>query len=501
MFLKLSSDPSKRNNALYFYDLNAKLNYQLSSKDRLYLSGYFGADKLGVGDLFSLKWGNGTGTLRLNHIFNNKLFSNTSLIFSNYNYQIDIRNGADEITLFSQIRDWNIKEELQWYLNDKHSIRIGVNAISHTMHPGDIKASQFSSFNSQDFQRRYSWENALYVSDVWKATDNLNFSYGLRLTAFSILGAGDFYNVDGAGKVTDTLHYKSGEVVKTYVNVEPRLAASYVLNTSSSVKASYVRNVQNLHLISNSTTSNPTDKWIASTNIIKPEISDQVSLGYYKNLAGSKYELTVEVYYKTMQNQIDYRDGANTFVNGSIESQLLYGKGQAYGIEWLLKKKEGKLTGWLSYTLSKTKRKINGINNNQWYNARQDRPNDIAIVAMYQLNKKWSLSGNWIFFTGDAVSFPSGKYTVGDEVYFYYTERNGYRMPNYHRLDLGATVQLKNKKHWSSELSFSLYNAYGRENAYTIQFRQNKDDPSKTEAVQTALFKFIPSISYNFKFK
>ncbi|MEO5998315.1 MAG: TonB-dependent receptor [Chitinophagaceae bacterium] len=501
MFLKLSSDPSIKNNALYFYDLNAKLNYQLSSKDRLYLSGYFGADKLGVGDLFSLKWGNGTGTLRLNHIFNNKLFSNTSLIFSNYNYQIDIRNGADEITLFSQIRDWNIKEELQWYLNDKHSIRIGVNAISHTMHPGDITASQFSSFNSLDFQRRYSWENAAYVSDVWKATDKLNLSYGLRLTAFSILGAGDFYNVNSAGKVTDTLHYNSGEVVKTYFNLEPRLAASYVLNTSSSIKASYVRNVQNLHLISNSTTSNPTDKWIASTNIIKPEISDQVSLGYYKNLAGSKYELTVEVYYKTMQNQIDYRDGANTFVNGAIEAELLFGKGQAYGIEWLLKKKEGKLTGWLSYTLSKTERKINGINSNQWYNARQDRPNDIAIVAMYQLNKKWSLSGNWIFFTGDAVSFPSGKYTVGGEVYFYYTERNGYRMPNYHRLDLGATVQLKNKKRWSSELSFSLYNAYGRENAYTIQFRQNKDDPSKTEAVQTALFKFIPSISYNFKFK
>ncbi|MEO5684936.1 MAG: TonB-dependent receptor [Chitinophagaceae bacterium] len=501
VFLKLSKDPSINNNALYFYDLNAKLNYQLGAKDRLYLSGYFGADKLGVGDLFGLKWGNGTGTLRWNHIFSNKLFSNTSLIFSNYNYQIDIRNGANDVTLFSQIRDGNIKQELQWYLNQKHNVRIGFNSIYHTMRPGDITASQGSNFNNQAFQRRYSWENALYASDVWKVADRVTLSYGLRLTAFSIIGPGDFYNVNAAGTVTDTMRYRSGQFVKTYVNLEPRAAASFELNDISSLKVSYVRNVQNLHLISNSTTSSPTDKWTASTNLIKPEISDQVSLGYYRNLLDNKYELTVETYYKSMQNQIDYRDGANVFVNGAIEAQLLYGKGRAYGIEWLLKRKAGKLTGWLSYTLAKTERKIDGINNNGWYNARQDRTHDIAIVAMYQLNKKWSFSANWIFYTGDAVSFPSGKYSSGGEVYFYYTERNGYRMPNYHRLDLGATLQLKNKKHWSSELAFSLYNAYGRENAYTIQFRQNEDDPAKTEAVRTALFKYIPSISYNFKFK
>jgi len=501
LFLKLSNDPSINNSSLYFYDLNTKLNYQLGSKDRLYLSGYFGADNLGLGDLFSLKWGNGTGTLRWNHIFNNKLFSNTSLIFSNYNYQINVQNGANDVKLFSQIRDWNVKQELQWYLNDKHEIRMGINSIYHTMRPGEITASLGSNFNSQAFQRRYSWENALYVSDVWKANDKLTLSYGLRLTAFSILGEGDFYHVDNAGNVTDTMHYRPGQMVKTYVNLEPRLAASYALNDVSSLKLSYVRNVQNLHLISNSTTSSPTDKWAASTNLIRPEISDQVSLGYYRNLVGNKYELTVESYYKRMQHQIDYRDGANVFLNGAIESQLLYGKGRAYGIEWLLKRKAGKLTGWVSYTLAKTERQINGVNNDQWYNARQDRTHDVAIVAMYQLNKKWSFSANWIFYTGDAVSFPSGKYTAGGEVYFYYTERNGYRMPNYHRLDLGATVQLKNRKHWTSELAFSLYNAYGRQNAYTIGFRENKDDPSKTEAIQTALFTYIPSISYNFKFK
>jgi hypothetical protein len=315
------------------------------------------------------------------------------------------------------------------------------------------------------------------------------------------LGKGDYYAIDNEGKVIDTFSYSSGRIVKTYANPEPRLAGSYVFNPSASIKASYVRNVQNLHLVSNSTSANPTDKWIANTNIIKPEISDQVSLGYYQDLFNKKIELSIETYYKTMQNQIDYRDGADIFANSdAIESQLLFGKGRAYGIEWLFKKKAGKLTGWLAYTLSKTEKKINGINNNKWYNARQDRTHEVAIVISYQLNAKWTLSANWVFYTGDAVTFPAGKYRINDRTIFYYTERNGYRMPDYHRLDLGATWLLKQKKKFSSELTLSLYNAYGRENAYSINFRDNKDDPSKTEAVQTALFKYIPSISYNFKF-
>jgi hypothetical protein len=254
-------------------------------------------------------------------------------------------------------------------------------------------------------------------------------------------------------------------------------------------------------LISNSTASSPTDKWLASTNIIKPEISDQVSLGYYRDFANDKYELTVETYYKTMQNQIDYRDGANVYINSNaIESQLLFGKGRAYGLEFLLKKKVGRLSGWISYTLSKTEKQIDGINNNQWYNARQDRTHDFAIVASYELSRKWTLSANWVYYTGDAITFPAGKYQVDGQTVFYYTNRNAYRMPAYHRLDLGATCKLAQRKNWSSELAFSLYNAYGRENAYTIIFRDNEDDPNKTEAVKIALFKFIPSISYNFKF-
>lgn len=501
MFLKLSKDSAINKNQLYFYDLNTKLNYQLGKKDRLYLSGYFGRDKLGVGETFALLWGNGTGTLRWNHIFSSKLFSNTSFIYSNYDYKISIRSGSNDFDIFSQIRDVNLKHEFQWYAGSRNTLRFGFNSIHHTIRPGEISSSSTSNINASNRQRRYSWENALYASNTFKASDKVNITYGARLTAFSVLGKGDYYAFDTAGKVTATFSYKSGEIVKTYLNLEPRVAASYSFNPTASIKASYVRNVQNLHLVSNSTTGSPTDKWLASTNVIKPEISDQVSLGWYKNLSGNKYELTVEAYYKTMQNQIDYRTGANIYINSdAIESQLLFGKGRAYGIEWLLRKQTGRLTGWLSYTLSKTERKINGINNDQWYNARQDRTHDVAIVGTYQLNKKWTLSANWIFYTGDAVTFPAGKYRVDNQVIFYYTERNGYRMPDYHRLDLGATLQLKKKKKYSSELAFSLYNAYGRENAYTISFRQSKDDPQETEAVRTALFKYIPSVSFNFKF-
>jgi hypothetical protein len=500
-FLKLSNDSAVNSNNLSFYDFNAKANYILGKKDRLYLSGYFGRDNLGVGSTFGIAWGNGTGTVRWNHIFGPKLFSNTSLILSNYNYTISIRSGATDFDIFSQIRDWNLKEELQWFINSRNNLRFGMNAIYHSIRPGEVTASAASSVNSSQLQRRYSLENAVFATNTWKASDNVNITYGIRLTGFSILGKADFYAIDNAGVVTDTFSYKKGEIVKTYFNAEPRLAISYQYNTTSSVKASYVRNVQNLHLISNSTTSSPTDKWLASTNIIKPELADQVSVGYYKNLHDNNYELSVEAYYKTMQNQVDYKDGADVFINSdAIETQLLFGKGRAYGAEMLFKKKTGRFTGWVSYTLSKTERKIAGINDNAWYNAKQDRTHDVAVVGIYQLSKKWTVSANWIYYTGSAVTFPAGKYRIDDQTVFYYTKRNAYRMPAYHRLDIGATWLLKQKKKFSSELTISLYNAYGRENAYTIEFRDNKDDQDKTEAVQTALFKYIPSVSYNFKF-
>lgn len=500
VFLKLFGDSAIKKSRLYFYDLNAKLNFILGEKDHLFLSGYFGRDVLSQQDLAGIDWGNGTATLRWNHIFSNSLFSNTSFTFSNYDYRIGVNTEATDYRILSRIRDWNIKEELQWYMDSRNTLTIGLNAIYHTLKPGEISVQGNTGLVAQGLPDRYSLENALYANNTWKVNDKWSLNYGVRLSAFTILGEGDYYTLDNEGRVMDTTHYRPGEIVKTYLNPEPRLSASYQLNSGSALKLSYTRNAQNLHLISNSVSSSPTDKWVASTNLIKPEIADQVAIGYYRNLGGSRYELTAEAYYKHMQNQIDYRNGAEVFTNDPIETQLLFGKGRAYGLEWMLKKKAGRLSGWVSYTLSKTERKIDGINDNQWYNARQDRTHDIAIVGTYQLNDRWVLSANWVYNTGDAVTYPSGKYMVDNVVYFYYSERNGYRMPDYHRLDLGATRQLKKGKRFSSELNFSLFNAYGRGNAYQIDFRVSEADPSKTEAVKTSLFTFVPSISYNFKF-
>ncbi|WP_029275687.1 TonB-dependent receptor [Pedobacter borealis] len=500
MFLKLSSDSSVRNTQLYFYDINLKANYILGEKDRLYVSGYFGKDVLASENLSGINWGNATSTLRWNHVFNNKLFSNTSLIFSNYNYNVKSNSDENSLSLFSQIRDWSFKENMQWYLNEKNTVTFGLSATYHNIKPGEVQASGDSGFLSQQFQNRFSLENAVYASNTWKASDALNITYGLRLSAFSIFGKGDFYDLDNNGNVTGTTNYKSGEMVKTYINPEPRLALALQLSEQSSLKASYVRNVQNLHLISNSNASSPTDRWVASTNIIKPELSDQYSIGYYKNFSGNAYEFSAETYYKSLQNQIDYRNGADIFTSKPIETQLLFGKGRAYGLELLIKKKTGRFTGWLGYTLSKTERKIDGINNDEWYNARQDKTHDIAFVGMYKLSPRWTVSANWVYSTGNAVTYPRGKYTMMGKSYFYFSDRNGDRMPAYHRLDLGATRLLKQTKRFSSELNFSLYNAYGRKNPFRITFSDNETDPSKTEAIRTTLFQFVPSISYNFKF-
>ena len=497
VFLKLSSDTTLKKSKLYFYDLNTKLNYKLSEKDRLYLSGYFGQDDFGLGTTFGINWGNATGTLRWNHLVNSRLFSNTSLIFSDYSYDININNSGISATIHSEIRDWNLKEELEFYPNPDHSVKFGLSSIFHTITPGNITGSGITSSTQPD---NHTWENALYITDNWKAADKLNIDYGLRMSSFSVFGGTNLYNLDATHSITDTMHYSSGTIVQTYYVPEPRINASYILNDVSSLKVGYARNAQYLHLISNSTTSNPTDKWVATNNIIKPEIADQVSLGYFRNIKDEHYELNVETYYKNMQNQIDYKDNATIITNDAIEPQLLFGQGRAYGLEVTARKKVGKLTGWIGYTLSKSQIQISGVNSNKWYNARQDRTHDLSVVAIYRMSPTWTVSSDFVFYTGNAVTYPSGKYIVGNKVYNYYTERNGYRFPSYQRLDFSATKHLKPHKHYTSEINFSLYNVYGYENAYIIQFETNPNDPNRSEALQTALFRWVPSISYNFKF-
>ncbi|MBZ0202782.1 MAG: TonB-dependent receptor [Ignavibacteria bacterium] len=498
MFLKLSSDEKMQDRKLYFYDINAKLNYRLTDKDRVYLSGYFGRDVMGLGSSFGIDWGNVTGTLRWNHIFSSKLFSNTSLIYSNYDYNIDIENNDNNFNVISSITDLNFKQEFQFYPNPNHSFRFGFNAIYHIVEPGIVESDDSSNTRFTDLQKRYSIDNSVWLADEWKAAKWLNISAGVRVNAFSILAKGDFYTLDENNNIIDTVSYDGG-ILKTYINPEPRFSASIILNDNSSVKASYNRNVQNFHLITNSTSTNPTDKWLSSTNNIKPEIGDQISLGFFKNTDG--YEFSIEGYYKKIQNVVDYKDNANVTNTDAIETQLLFGDGRSYGAEFFLKKNTGKLTGWISYMLSRTDQKIRGVNSNSWYPSKQDRTHDISIVAMYDVSQKLNLSATWVYHSGNAVTFPSGKYTLNNEVIYYYTERNGYRMPAYHRLDIGGTLKLGSGKKFSSELSFGCYNVYGQKNAYTISFRESETAPNTTEAVKTYLFTWVPYVTWHFNFK
>ncbi|MEJ5106815.1 TonB-dependent receptor [Chryseobacterium sp. MYb328] len=496
LFLKSSKD--YKDNKLYFYDLNLKANYQINENNRIYLSGYFGRDVLGLGDTFSTDWGNTTATLRWNSIINSKLFSNTSLIYSNYDYKIGLKNNESEFKLNSKIQDWNLKQDFTWFAGNKHSVRFGLQSIYHTLTPSSASGTIVNSYSRNP---RYSWENALYINDDFKATEKLTINYGLRLSLFSVLG-GDTFNTYENGELSESQYLEKGKFGKTYTNLEPRITANYRINEVSSVKGGYSRNTQNLHLLSNSSSGNPTDQWIGSSYSVKPEIADQISVGYSRNFKNNNYELNAEVYYKSMQNQIDFKNGAQIGFSTAedVESELLFGKGRAYGLELIAKKKSGKLTGWISYTLSKTERKINGINDNQWYNARMDKTHDLSIVATYQLNSKWTLSGLFLYSTGNAVTFPVGKYELNGQTVFQYNNRNADRMPAYHRMDLSATYEPESNKRFRGSWTFGIYNLYGRENAYTITFEDNPNNPGTTRAMQTSLFRWVPNITYNFKF-
>lgn len=496
MFLKLSSDTSLNSTKLYFYDVNAKANYKINDKNRVFLSGYFGKDAIGINS-FGINWGNATGTIRWNHLFTDRLFSNTSLIFSNYNYNINAKMG-DEMNIISRIQDYGIKQDFQLFSGKDYTLKFGFNSIYHKIIPGAITTK--GDLDMKSLTNKYSWENAVYISHQLNLSKKLSAEYGLRLTAFSLMGPGAFYKYDINGNTMDTSKYSSGTFIKTYVNLEPRLTFNYVLNPQNSLKAAYARNVQNLHLLSNSTSGNPTDLWIPSSNNVKPEIADQLSVGYYRNFSDNLFEFSAEAYYKNMQNQIDYKNGAELNFNENVESQILFGKGCAYGMELFLKKKQGKFNGWISYTLSRTERKFDGINNGKFYPAKQDKTHDISIVGVYDVNNKWTLSATWVYNTGNAVTYPSGKYEIDGKTMMLYTERNASRMPAYHRLDVGATWIRKKTEKFESSWSFSVYNFYGRDNAYTITFHDSETNSNQTETVLTSLFRFIPSFTYNFKF-
>jgi hypothetical protein len=500
LFLKLSDDETINQSKLYFYDLNAKINYRFNDKNTLYASGYFGKDDLGYGDLFSFDWGNATATVRWNHIFNEKLFSNTSLIYSDFTYNVNVSNDESDFTIASKIENFNLKEDLSYYADNKNTLRFGLNLLRQKISPASLNARGESAVNSIDIESRSGIEAAAYISHEWKPSSWISMIYGLRATDFMVQGPGTFYDYDDEGDPVREQLFDGG-IIKHYFNLEPRLSLSVILSQEHSVKASYNRIVQNLHQLTNTTSSLPTDQYVVSSVNIKPQYADQTALGYFRNFNNNAYEFSIEAYYKYMGNQIDFRNGADLQANKYLEGELLYGVGRSYGLEWHLRKSKGKLNGWISYTLAKSERQFEQINDGEWFNARQDRTHDISVVGMYELSKKWSLGATFVYYTGNAITFPSGKYQVDGRTLFYYTERNGYRMPDYHRLDLSATYEpRKENKRLHSSWSFGLYNAYNRRNAYIIDFRENEQNVNVTEAYKIALFGIIPSVTWNFKF-
>ena len=488
-----------KKSTLYFYDLNAKISYHLSAKDKLTFTAYHGRDKLGLKDVMKTDWGNTVAGLKWNHIFSPQASSTTSFSYTNYSYNVGI-DLTSEIDVASHIRDFNFSQEFSFLPSEKSTIKTGVSSIYHQIVPGEVTARDTTKYEIDPYAHRYSWENAIYASHNFKATDDLEVNYGLRGSLFSVLGGGDYYNFNDNQEVISTIKTKRGEFVKNYFNLEPRVSLAYQLNEFSSVKTAYARTTQNLHLLSTSPMSSTFDRWTGSTNYIKPEIADQVSLGYFRNFANNMFEFSAEVYFKDLKNQIDYKDAADILGDDNFETEILFGKGRAYGMELFLKKKHGRLNGWIGYTLSRSEKKIDKINDNKWYAANQDRTHDLSVVAIYELNKRWTISGTWVYASGNPMTFPSGKYMVDGQTIQYYEGRNKYRAQSFHRLDLGATfVMVDNGKRYS-ELSFGLYNAYGRQNVYMYDFRQNQSNPGVSEAYKIYLFSVIPSISWNFKY-
>lgn len=496
LFLAFSSEEQLQNTSLYFYDLNMKANYKIGGRDRIYLSGYFGRDVFGFNDEMGMDWGNATGTIRWNHLFTEKLFSNTTLLYSKYDYQMNMSFGDNSIDILSGIEDFNLKEDFTWFINSKSKLKFGANAIYHTFIPGKVEVSNIT--NAIDIGNDYGLESAAYISLDQDLGDRWKINAGLRYSNFTALGEGSVYTYDADDNIADSTYYGKNEVIKNYGGLEPRLSATYLINEKSSFKLAYNRNRQYLHLVSNSSSGTPMDAWIPSSALVEPGIADQVAVGYFRNFLNNTIETSAEIYYKDMQNQVDYKNGADLMLNPYVESQLIFGDGRAYGLELYARKKTGKLTGWISYTLSRTERTFEDVGD-YWYPLKHDRTHDISIVGMYQINKKWSASASWVYNTGDAYTTPSGKYEIGEVTYNAYSDRNEARMPDYHRLDLGLTYWRTKTNKREASWNFSVYNAYARENAYTITFAEN-EETGVPEATQLSLFSIIPSISYNFKF-
>ena len=509
----LSKPFIQKNNAFsgsgyYFYDLTTKINYRISDKDRLYLSGYFGRDVFNFAytdnDIeIRIPWGNATTSLRWNHLFNGKLFMNTSLIFSDYRFEFDINQSEFELKIFSGINDWNTKIDFQYQPNQRHAIKFGTNYTYHEFSPGNATGKSGEVvFEPDQVFKQYSNEGAMYLSDDIELTDEIKIHAGLRYSSFQHSGNIRF------------LDYIKNEFTRSndnYRHVEGRISLRYLLNVNNSIKASYSQNYQYVHLASTSAVSLPTDLWIPSSLGIEPKFADQYALGYFKNLKDNLFETSIELYYKEMTNLLEYKEGVlpedNT--NTSSDDAFTFGTGDSYGIELLITKKSGGTTGWIGYTLSKTTRYFDEVNNGIEFPAKYDRRHDLSFTATHKLSQKWTLSSVFVFATGNAITLPTERYVIGGNVYTEYTSRNGYRMEAYHRLDIGATYTPKKKKKFTSSWNFSVYNVYNRKNPYFIYFALKpnngeegtiQDGNVTPKAYQVSIFPILPSITWNFNF-
>ncbi len=503
IFLKLSKDEQLRNNTIYFYDLNAKVNYKINDNNRVYVSSYYGKDVF-KNDDFKMGWGNQTQTIRWNHLFSKRLFSNFTLIRSKFDYYLGVPEGeANSFTWESVLRDYSMRADFSYFPNSKNSIKAGFSTTYHDFEPGSaFGTGEETIFTEYIVPENYALESGIYLSNEQKIGQLLTLKYGLRFSLFNNIGKGTIYNYDKNYEKIDSTVYPKGEFYNTYYGIEPRFGLTYLLNERSSIKASYSRTRQYIHLATNSTAGTPLDVWFPSSPNVKPQIADQVALGYFKNFKDNTIEASVEAYYKFNQNAIDFKDHAQLLLNREMEGELRYGDAWSYGAEFLIKLNLTKLNGWVSYTWSRTWREFKDINNGKKYPAPYDRPNDVSVVLNYQLSERITIGANWVYMTGLPVSFPTGRFEYGNVIAPVYSDRNSYRLPDYHRLDVSFTLKGKEKpgKKWHGEWNLSIYNAYGRKNAWVINFESEENNPNEKYAEMTYLFGIVPSITYNFHF-
>lgn len=508
-FIKESS-PFK-GSGYYFYDLNTKLNYRLSDKDRLFLSGYFGRDVFSYNnknDNFKVRipWGNATTSLRWNHLFNQKMFMNTSLVFTDYKFEFGAEQEGFEFKLFSGIRDYNAKTDFTWYPTYKHQVKFGVDYTYHIFTPNNASAKSGDvTFDLGGLKKQYAHEVGVYINDEWNINERWQITPGFRMSYFMQVGPFDRYVHDVTGKVVDTIHYDTNKKVKDYFGPEPRLSMRFLLDEHSSIKASFTQNSQYVHLATLSPIALPTDIWVPSSDVVKPQLGQQYAAGYFRNFHKDMFETSIEAYYKHMKNQVEFAPGAlpEDNVSDNTDNNFVFGTGQSYGTELFIKKRTGKWNGWVGYTLSWTTRNFPGIDDNKTFYARYDRRHDVSIVAIYEMNKRWTFSSVWVYGSGNAITLPVERYIFEGHVVNVYGDHNGFRMPAYHRLDLSATLNGKPHKKFESSWNFAVYNAYNRHNPYFIYFANKgsiQEGNLQVSAKMVSLFPILPSVTWNFKF-